>query len=698
MFHPANARSGSALTLGLIFAASLGQAGPAPNAGRSADTDRSTSADRSTNEGNHYSSLADINRTNVSQLGLAWEFGAFAVRGGIHRGAQSTPLVVDGVMYFTGPWSVVYAVDAKDGRLLWQYDPEVKGEFARHACCDAVNRGVAVENGVAYLATLDGYLVALNAKTGKPVWKVDTFVDRSRSLTITGVPQVAGSNVVIGNAGAEMGARGYASAFDKRSGKLAWRFYTVPGDPSKGDESPEIEAARKTWSAKSRWDLGGGGNPWGWFAYDAATHLVFLGTGNGMPQPVWTRSPGGGDNLYVASILAINADTGRLKWHYQTTPGDSWDYDATQNFILEDLTLGGRLRQVLMQASKNGFFYVLDRGSGELLAADKYAKVTWADRVDMKNGRPLVTTQADFSQAPKVIWPSQAGGHNWQPMAFSETTKLVYIPTLEAPMKFLMMPQEYQPFSVIQGDEADWPWDSPPDRESNTRAKPAFETVLKAWDPIKGAAVWTSQPMPYWGGGVLATGGDLVVQGSPDGYLTFYDSLKGTVLHRIPIGTGIMAAPMTYSLNGRQYISVLAGMGGAMGTEFPPGAIGKERENKERLLVFTLGGGPVALPPERKQAKQEPAATQFRGSASSVARGEKIFNVNCGVCHGGPGAIGIYPDLFNMPADVHAAFDKIVLDGVFNYAGMASFSDVLSKQDVADVHAYLSRPKDKVPN
>jgi quinohemoprotein ethanol dehydrogenase len=692
MFHPANARSGFALMLGLIFAASVSRAGPTPGAGLSAD------AGRSTDEGTHYSPLADVNRANVGRLGLAWEFDGFVVRGGIHRGAQSTPLVVDGIMYFTGPWSVVYAVDAGDGRLLWQYDPEVKGEFARHACCDAVNRGVAVENGVAYLATLDGYLIALNAKTGKPVWKVDTFVDRSRSLTITGVPQVAGSNIVIGNAGAEMGARGYAGAFDKHTGKLAWRFYTVPGDPSKGDESPEVAAARKTWSAKSRWDLGGGANPWGWFAYDAATNLVFLGTGNGMPQPIWTRSPGGGDNLYVASILAINADTGRLKWHYQTTPGDSWDYDSTQNLILEDLTLGGRLRQVLMQASKNGFFYVLDRGSGELLAADKFAKVTWADRVDLKSGRPLVSAQADFSQTPKVIWPSQGGAHNWQPMAFSERTKLVYIPTLEAPMKFLMMPQEYQPYSVIQGDEADWPWDSPPDQESNIRAKPAFETVLKAWDPIKGAAVWTSQPMPYWAGGVLATGGDLVVQGAPDGFLTFYDSSSGAVLHRINVGTGIMAAPMTYSLNGRQYISVLAGMGGAMGTEFPPGAIGRERENKERLLVFKLGGGPVPLPPKRKPAKREPVAVEFQGSSSSAARGEKIFNVNCGVCHGGAGSIGIYPDLFNMPASVHAAFDKIVLDGLFSYAGMASFSDVLSKQDVKDVHAYLSRPKDKASN
>ena len=686
MLHLANARSRSALALGLIVAASVSRAGPIPDAGGSTD------------EANHYSSLADVNRTNVGRLGLAWEFDAFVVRGGIHRGAQATPVVVDGIMYFTGPWSVVYAVDARDGRPVWQYDPQVKGEFARHACCDAVNRGVTVQNGVVYLATLDGYLVALNATTGKPVWKVDTFVDRSRSLTITGVPQMAGSNVVIGNAGAEMGARGYASAFDKQTGKLAWRFYTVPGDPSKGDESPEMSAARKTWSAKSRWDLGGGGNPWGWFAYDAATHLVFLGTGNGMPQPVWTRSPGGGDNLYVASILAINADTGRLTWHYQTTPGDSWDYDATQNFILEDLTLGGRRREVLMQASKNGFFYVLDRRSGELLAADKFAKVTWADRVDMKSGRPLVTTEADFSQSPKVIWPSQAGGHNWQPMAFSEKTKWVYIPTLEAPMKFLMMPQEYQPYSVIQGDEADWPWDSAPDQDSTARAKPELETVLKAWDPVKGTAVWTSQPMPYWGGGVLATGGDLVIQGSPDGFLTFYDSFKGAVLHRIEIGTGIIAAPMTYSLNGRQYISVLAGMGGAMGTDFPPGAIGRERENKERLLVFALGGGPVALPPARPPAKREPAPVAFRGSGSSVARGEKIFIANCAVCHGGPDAIGNYPDLFNMPADVHAAFDNIVLDGAFSYAGMASFSDVLSKQDVNDVHAFLSQPLGKTSN
>jgi quinohemoprotein ethanol dehydrogenase len=658
---------------------------------------QSSSAELSTNDGMHYSSLAAINPTNVRELGLAWEFDDFVVRGNVHRGLQATPVVVDGIMYFTGPWSVVYAINAKTGRPIWRHDPHVNGEFARRACCDAVNRGVALQNGKVYLATLDGYLLALDAKTGTQLWRADTIADRSRSVTITGVPQIAGRNVVIGNAGGEMAARGYASAFDAATGKLAWRFYTVPGDPAGGDESAEIAIARNTWSAKSRWDLGGGGSPWGWFAYDPISNLVFLGTGNGMPQPVWTRSPGGGDNLYLACILAIDANTGRLKWHYQTTPSDSWDYDATQNMILEDLVIGGRSRHVLMQASKNGFFYILDRDNGQLLAADKFTTVTWADGVDLKSGRPVINVQSDFSTSPKIIWPSQAGGHNWQPMAFSRKTKLVYIPTLEAPMKFRMMPQEYKQYSPIQGDEAQWPPFSPSDDALMVhQPKPSVQTVLKAWDPIKGMTVWQSQPMPFWGGGVLAMGGDLVVQGAPDGFLVFYDASNGEIIHRLNIGTGIMAAPMTYSLAGQQYIAVLAAMGGAMGVQFPPGSVANERENQERLLVFKLGGRAMTVPAARKQQKPEPAPVEFQGSTPSIERGEKIYGESCGVCHGGPESIGNYPNLFNLPAGIHAAFDHIVLDGTMSYAGMASFSDVLTKQDVKDVHAYLSRPKSPV--
>ena len=326
-----------------------------------------------------FSPLTQIAEANVSTLGLAWEFSDFVVRGRTHRGNEASPLVADGVMYLSGPWSVVYALDARNGRLLWKYDPEVDGQWIRRACCDAVNKGVALWQGRVYVATLDGHLIALDAKTGTPVWKVDTFVDRvAMNYASTGAPRIAGNLVVIGNAGAEMGARGYVSAYDLGSGKLAWRFYTVPGDPAKGpDESPDVTAARKTWSKDSRWDLGGGGTAWDSMVYDPIGHLLYVGVGNGMPHPVWSRSPGGGDNLYLSSIVALDAATGRMQWYYQTTPADSYDYTATQNMILADLDIGGTTRHVLMQAPKNGFFYVLDRATGKLLSANAYTRVTW---------------------------------------------------------------------------------------------------------------------------------------------------------------------------------------------------------------------------------------------------------------------------------------------------------------------------------
>ena len=638
----------------------------------------------------YYSPLKSIDASNAREVGLAWEFDDFIVRGNVHRGLEATPVVVDGIMYFTGPWSVVYALDAETGRRLWRFDPKVPGEFNRRACCDVVNRGVAVHDGVVYVGTLDGYLAAVDAKTGQPVWKVDTLIDRSRSYTITGAPRVAGSVVLIGNAGAEMGVRGYVSAYDLKSGKMMWRFFCVPGAPGAEPETAEMVAARKTWSPDSRWDLGGGGTPWDSMVYDPKTNLVFVGTGNGMPHPASTRSPGGGDNLYLSSIVALNATTGRLQWFYQTTPGDSWDYTATQNMILAELTIEGRPRHVLMQAPKNGFFYVLDRETGHLLSAQKYTTVTWAKGVDSATGRAIASPQSDFSSAPKLIWPSEAGGHDWQPMAYSPQTGLVYIPVLEAPMIFRMYPQPYSPYSSIQGSAPDFPPFAASDHALLTgQPKPAFQSVLKAWDPVRQTVAWVSKPAPFWNGGALVTAGDIVIEGGADGYLSTYDARSGKALGRIDVGTGIMAAPMTYAIHGQQYIAVLAGLGGAMAPAYPSGSVALSRENSERLLVFKLGGGAVRLPPLRKKAVLIPVPDKFHGSPDSVGRGAKLFNDRCGVCHGGKDSIGAYPNLWTLPPGIHDAFESIVLDGVLADMGMASFSDVLSKSDVADIHAYI---------
>jgi len=366
-----------------------------------------------------YSPLRAINDGNVEQLGLAWSYAT-----GTRRGLQATPIVVDGRMYTTGVWSVVYALDARNGRELWKYDPQVPRAWGRNACCDAVNRGVALWQDSVYVATLDGRLIALDAKTGRKRWEVLT-IDRSKPYTITGAPRIVKGKVLIGNGGAEYGVRGYLSAYDAKTGKLAWRFYTVPGNPKDGFEHPELAAAAQTWHGEW-WIGGGGGTVWDSMAYDPELDTLYVGTGNGSPWNRAIRSPGGGDNLYLSSILALQPDTGRLKWHYQTTPADSWDYTATQHILLADINWDGKTRKVLMQAPKNGFFYVIDRVTGELLAADKYAPVTWASHVDMKTGRPVETPEANYARETRLVTPSPYGAHNWQPMAFNPQTGLVY--------------------------------------------------------------------------------------------------------------------------------------------------------------------------------------------------------------------------------------------------------------------------------
>jgi quinohemoprotein ethanol dehydrogenase len=645
-----------------------------------------------------FSPLTQIDKSNVSRLGLAWEFDDFVVRGRTHRGNESSILVADGVMYFAGPWSVVYAVDARSGTLIWKYDPQVAGQWARSACCDVVNKGVALWQGRVYVATLDGYLIAIDAKTGLPVWRADTFADRvTMNYSSTGAPRIAGSNIVIGNSGAEMGARGYVTAYDLKTGTLAWRFYAVPGDPAKGpDESPDVTLARRTWSKDSRWDLGGGGTAWDSMVYDEKLGLLYVGTGNGMPHPVWTRSPGGGDNLFLSSIVALDVRTGRVRWHYQTTPGDSWDYTATQNMILTDLSVGGRTRHVLMQAPKNGFFYVLDRATGELLSAHAYTNVTWADRVDLTTGRPVFTSQSDFSKEKKLIWPSQAGGHNWMPMSYSETDRLVFIPALDSGMNFGMVSGKdvhFRQGANNEGDDVGWaraaddhglPWTPPQPGPDG----PPFRSVLKAWDPSTGKVIWQGPPKPYWGGGTLATAGEVVFQGSADGSFAAFDSRTGRPLANIETGTGIMAGPVSYELDGVQYVAVLAGFGGAMSAiGFPPGSAALQYENKERVLVFKLDGHAVPKAAVRVREEQ-PVPPSLSDDPAVLQRGLSLI-VRCAACHGFRGTQNAYPDLWNLSPGTHAAFQAIVLGGALSYAGMPSFSDVLSSDDVHAIQAFI---------
>lgn len=643
----------------------------------------------------HYSPLSRINESNVGRLGLAWEFDSGNLRGRVQRGHEATPIVVDGVMYNSGPFGAVYALSAVSGKLLWRYEPELDGAWARKACCDAVNRGVAVWKGKVYVGQFDGWLVALNAATGKVAWKTDTLIDRSRGYTVSGAPRIAGDKVVIGNGGAEFGVRGYITAYDLDSGKQRWRFFTVPGAPSKGYEHPELEAAAKTWDQDANWDAGGGGTVWDSMVYDPALNLLFVGTGNGSPHPVWLRSRGKQDNLYLSSILAINPATGRLVWYYQVTPGDSWDYTATQPIVLADLVVDGKNTPVLMQAPKNGFYYVLDRRTGKLLSAEKYVTTTWAEKIDLASGRPVKSAQGDYSEKAKLIYPSPLGGHNWMPMAFSRQSKLVYIPVVDFSTVFQIKEHYQRTHDTMDFGSTYVPMmtKSAAEIASLSADQPAqrYQEFLLAWDPVAQKEVWRAANTGMWNGGLLATAGGLVFQGTASGHLRVYRASDGTLLKEIFTGTGMMAAPMTYSVDSVQYVAVAAGYGGLVLSSYPPGAAANEYVNRGRMLVFRLDGAATPLPQKRPVSAPNELPPRTVATAEQLARGAELFKTHCIRCHAagiGPAVSG-FPNLFDMPLATHDAFEAIVLRGAYSYGGMAPYADVLKDDDVSALHGYL---------
>lgn len=656
-----------------------------------------------------FSPLKQITIENVSELGFAWEYEVRSHRGRVEHGQEATPLVVDGVIYASGPWGSAIAVDARSGAERWRYDPEVDGSYNRKACCDVVSRGLQVWQGKVYVATLDGHLVALDARTGRELWKVDTLIDRElRSYTITGPPQVAKHVVVIGNSGAEYGVRGYITAYDLNSGQQKWRFFTVPGDPAKGPpEHPELAKALDTWDENSDWESGLGGTVWGEMNYDPELNLLYVGTGNASPEAQWVRSPSGGDNLYLAAILAINPDTGRLQWHYQTTPREMWDFTATQNMILADLQIEGRQRKVLMQAPKNGYFYVLDRVSGEFISGKPYVYTNWATGLDDK-GRPTINPRAIYQDKPALVFPTGAGAHNWPPMAFNPQERLMFIPARESGMVMTPLATEYQwqPGQANADHRAVFSYFvdlmSPEDRKHYDAVvagypeapDPATRDFLIAYDPIEQKERWRLLlgNAEFAGGGVLATAGSLVVQGTSSGKLVVYRADTGATLKEIEVGTGIMAAPVSYAIGGEQYIAVLAGFGGALATLYPSQAAPHRYQNYGRLLAFKLGGGATPLPPKRIPATT-PAPPELAGvTPDMIMRGGQLFGRRCVACHGarGESRLSAYPDLFRLPAQVHDAFKEIVHGGRLAANGMASFADVLSEQDVTAIQAFLA--------
>lgn len=652
----------------------------------------------------YFSPLDGITASNAGKLGLAFEFTKFLTRGRMQYGLQSTPVMVDGTLYFSGPWGEAYALDAQTGAVKWTYDTNADGQYARNTCCGVVNRGIAVADGKVFVGALDGHLFALDKDSGKPVWQVDTFANRRWNYSLTGAPQIAGDVVMIGNAGADMGARGYVSAYDLKTGKLAWRFWSVPGDPAKGpDETPEVTAARKTWAADTRWDLGMGGTAWNGLAYDPATNTAYLGIGNGGPHPAWLRSRSGKvmDNLYLSSIVAVDADTGRLKWHYQETPGDSWDFTATAPMVLADLEIGGKRRQVIMQAPKNGIFYVLDRKTGELLRADPYTRINWAKGVDMKTGRPVLNPEADYRDGGKLIWPSGAGGHGWQPMAFSPRTGLVYIPVYDTGMdQSAVVPARFIPGNINQSTQGAFP-PFAKDRLAG-RLQGNFEGRLKAWDPVAGKARWTSEALPFLNGGAMVAG-DLVFQGNSSGFLDAYDAASGKKVMHLFLGSVLTAAPMTYELDGVQYVAILAGAGGPQGAFFGPGVVAAERENYQRLIVLKLDGGKVPLPSLRKPVQPGPLPAPIPASPAALKQGQALFMERCSRCHAAGGALAVYPNLWAMAPETVESFHQIVGQGAMAYGGMGKFSDQLSEAQIEAIRAWIvsdiiARRKGQTPN
>ena len=629
-----------------------------------------------------YSPLDKINTETVGRLGLAWYADVDT-----DRGQEATPVVVDGVIYGSTAWSKVFARDAATGALKWTYDPKVDGAKGFDACCDVVNRGVAVWKGRVYLGALDGRLIALDARTGDEVWSVQT-TDKAKPYTITGAPRVVKDKVLIGNGGAEYGVRGYISAYDAATGKLVWRFYTTPNPEGKADGAASdkvlAQKAAATWSDGLWKQTGGGGTVWDGMAYDPALDIAYFGVGNGSPWNHKLRSGGKGDNLFVSSILALKPDTGEYVWHYQTTPGETWDFTATQPIMLADLTIAGKPRKVLMQAPKNGFFYVIDRADGRLISAKPFVQVTWATAIDPATGRPVENPAARYPKGAVQVLPSALGAHNWNPMAFSPKTGLVYLPAQSVPYTYGDDKGfTYRPGALNLGVDsqavADKAGALPPEQ-----ARP--RGVLIAWDPVAQAARWSVPHQWTVNAGTMATAGGLVFQGVSEGEFNAYDAATGKKLWSYKTGNGVIAAPMTFEIKDEQYVALLVGNGGAVAAG--GGLTAPWPRLPGRLMVFKLGGTVKA--PEHKAAEMPPVDLTGVTSAGDVKNGAAVYNRNCFMCHGAQVSGSWHPDLKrSQMLRAEEDWRSVVIDGARSSRGMASFARFLTPADAEDVRAYV---------
>jgi quinohemoprotein ethanol dehydrogenase len=694
----------AAIALPLLLAGGLILAhaadGPKPMGAAAVDTARQLAADKEpgtwmsagrTYDEQRYSPLTGINQTNIKSLGLAW-YGEVDTE----RGQESTPVVVDGVMYITTAWSKVYAYNAKTGQQLWKYDPKIDPTIGGIACCDVVNRGVAAWNGKVYLGALDGRLIALDGKTGAVDWSVQT-TDLKLPYTITGVPRVYKNTVVIGNGGAEYSVRGYVSAYDSETGKQKWRFYTVPfaNDPETKAQ-PELIKAAKTWGGAEPSKYGGGATAWDAIVYDPKTNLVYFGTGNGLAWSQSIRDSSGGDNLFVSSIIAVNADTGKYVWHFQETPGDEWDYDNTNPLMVADLTIKGQKRHVLMQAPKQAFYYVWDAATGKLISAEKYAPANWATAIDQKTGRPIENPAVRYSATKAaIVQPAPLGAHNWYPMSYSPRTGLVYIGVTESsrgfqsadPATFVVKnPRQSNLGTVSTSKLIDDLYAQP-----GALGKGNITSYLEAYDPVNQKIAWKAPNRTYGASGTMVTASDIVFSGNQDGEFQAFDAKSGAKLWSAKTQAKVVASASTYTIDGEQYVAVLVGARGLPNDAVRTSLISA---NNSRILVYKLGAN-AQLPAKAVGPASTTSKTLnpplLTGNNEQVLDGQTAYNKFCSNCHGANvQADKTAPDLrYSTVLNSLTTWDDIVVGGSRAGNGMISFRGTLADGDAENIFHYV---------
>ena len=627
-----------------------------------------------------FSPLTQVNDTTVSRLAPDW-----VLELPTDRGLVSTPLVVDGVMYFIGGMNVVRAVNAASGALLWEFDPELQAVAGQLRAGWDHNRGIGFWKDKVYLATWDGRLIAIDARTGKEVWRVRTF-EEGKPLYITGAPKIFKGKVLIGNGGTEHGpSRGYVTAYDAETGKQAWRFYIVPGNPADGFENDAMRMAAKTWTGQW-WLHGGGGNAWHGFTYDPELDQLYIGTGNGSPWNRKIRSPEGGDNLFLCSIVALNPDTGEYQWHYQTTPGETWDFNSNMDIVLADLPIEGSPRKVILHAPKNGFFYVIDRTNGKLISAEPFTRTTWATRIDKETGRPVEVEGARYERGVATVAPTPIGAHSWHAMSFNPKTGLAYYPAMHLTATFNdkgFDPKTWRatPWAISYGVGGQF---------ISGASRPGTSlSSLQAWDPVRQRVAWEVPMDGVFHPGTMTTAGNLVFQGRVDGSLRAYTADTGKEVWRRDLGLGLSAPPITYAVNGRQYVAILVGWGGAMAGVGGPisAAHGWAYGVHKRFLVAFALDGKAALPVQPPPTFATPLKADFTVDPALAQSGAEVY-ARCTACHG-PGAMaaGMAPDLrASFVVTSTEQFTRVVRNGARAARGMPAYADITDRELTALQH------------